>query len=163
MTTEARLANESWEALFRAQVVLFRSFAADNIWTDVTQTEYDVLYELSKTESGLSMVEINRNILMTQGGVSRLVQRLEQRGLLARCPDPTDARAALISLTPEGARLQRSIGQAHAQAVTSAMTRALDPDQLRQLRDLSRQIVAAIDPGQAVAQEPAHDIRSSVK
>jgi DNA-binding MarR family transcriptional regulator len=163
MTAEARLANESWEALFRAQVVLFRSFAADDLWSEVTQTEYDVLYELSKAPAGLSMVEINRNILMTQGGVSRLVQRLEQRGLLERCADPSDARAALISLTPEGARLQRAIGQAHARAVTSAMTRALTSEQMQQLRALCRQIVAVTDPHQATTPRPAPDTRSSVK
>jgi len=155
MTTEAKLANESWEALFRAQVVLFRSFAADDLWTEVTQKEYDVLYELSKAPSGLSMVEINRNILMTQGGVSRLVKRLEQRGLLERCADPSDARAALISLTKEGAALQRSIGRAHAQAVTAVMTRALSSEQMEQLRDLGRQIIAVIDPSQTVTSKPA--------
>jgi DNA-binding MarR family transcriptional regulator len=163
MTAEAKLANESWEALFRAQVVLFRTFAADNLWTEVTQNEYDVLYEISKAPSGLSMVEINRNILMTQGGVSRLVQRLEQRGLLERCADPSDARAALISLTPEGARLQRSVGSALARVVTSAMTRALSPEQMRQLRDLGRQITAVVDPAQTGAEESAPVSRSSVK
>ena len=163
MTTEARLANEAWEALFRAQVVLLRSFAADDLWTEVTQKEYDVLYELSKAPSGLSMVEINRNILMTQGGVSRLVRRLEQRGLLERCANPSDARAALISLTHEGAALQRSIGRAHARTVTSAMTRALSPEQLEQLRDLSRQIVAVIDPSRTTTSEPATGTGSSVR
>jgi DNA-binding MarR family transcriptional regulator len=163
MSTEARLANESWEALFRAQVVLFRMFSADDIWTETTQTEYDVLYELSKAPAGLSMVDINRNLLMTQSGVSRLVQRLEQRGLLKRCADPSDARAALISLTQEGARLQRSIGRAHARAVTSAMTRALSSEQMQQLRDLGRQIVAVIDPSQTVTSKPASAKVSSVK
>jgi DNA-binding MarR family transcriptional regulator len=163
MTAEAELANESWEALFRAQVVLFRTFAAANLWEEVTQNEYDVLYEISKSPSGLSMVEINRNILMTQGGVSRLVQRLEQRGLVERCPDPSDARAALISLTPEGARVQRSVGYALAQTVTSAMTRALSPEQMRQLRDLGRQITAVVDPAQSDADTSPLVSRSSLK
>lgn len=163
MTAEAKLANESWEALFRAQVVLFRTFAAANLWEEVTQNEYDVLYEISKASSGLSMVEINRNILMTQGGVSRLVQRLEQRGLLERCADPSDARAALISLTPEGARLQRSVGYALAQAVTSAMTRALSPEQMRRLRDLGRQITAVVDPAKTDADRSTPTFRSSAK
>jgi DNA-binding MarR family transcriptional regulator len=163
VSENARLANESWEALFRAQVVLLRAFSADDMWGEVTQTEYAVLYELSKTPSGLSMVEINRNILMTQGGVSRLVQRLEQRGLVERCADPSDRRAALISLTPEGVRLQRSVGHAHAQAVTAAMTRALSPEQLRHLRDLGRQIVSVIDPAQPVATKPTPITLSSEK
>jgi DNA-binding MarR family transcriptional regulator len=160
MSTNARLANESWEALFRAQVVLFRTFADDDIWNEVTRTEYDVLYELSKAPVGLSMVEINRNILMTQGGVSRLVSRLEQRGLIERCADPSDGRAVLVTLTAEGRRLQRVVGRAHARAVTAAMTRALSPDEMQQLRDLGRRIIDVIAPAPAPA--PASGSASSL-
>jgi DNA-binding MarR family transcriptional regulator len=163
MSENARLANESWEALFRAQVVLLRTFTVDDVWGEVSQMEYAVLYELSKAPSGLSMVEINHNILMTQGGVSRLVARLEQRGLLERCADPLDGRAVLISLTPEGTRLQRHVGHAHARAVTGVMTRALSPEQLQQLRDLSRQIIDVIDPTQTETPKPALETLRSVK
>jgi DNA-binding MarR family transcriptional regulator len=39
---------------------------------------------------------------VSQPSMTQLVQRLEQRGLVARNPDPADGRAALVSLTVEG-------------------------------------------------------------
>jgi len=147
MTRDLRLANEAWEAMFRAQVLLLRSFAADDIWTELAQNEYDVLYTISKSADGLSMVEINRDILMSQGGISRLVGRLEARGLLERCVDPRDGRAARLVLTEEGRRLQRVVGRLHADAVATAMSRTLTHDQLTHLRELCRQITDRIAVG----------------
>ena len=143
MSGETRLANEAWEALFRAQVMLMRDFAADDIWIEISQTEYDVLYTLSKAPNGLSMSEVNRQILMTQGGVSRLVNRLVSRGLIERCVDPSDRRATSMRLTAEGAELQRTVGRRHARAVAHAMQNALGHDDLQLLRDLGRRIVTA--------------------
>ncbi|RIJ70190.1 MarR family transcriptional regulator [Nakamurella silvestris] len=146
MSGGARLANEAWEAMFRAQVVLMRSFAAEDIWGDLAQNEYDVLYTLSKVPEGLSMVEVNRNILMTQAGISRLVNRLVERGLIDRCVDPADRRATRMLLTPQGRELQRSVGRRHAASVTSAMTKALTTEELSQLRALARKITIDVEP-----------------
>jgi DNA-binding MarR family transcriptional regulator len=144
--SDTRLANEAWESMFRAQVSLLRAFGGDDVWIEISQNEYDVLYTLSKSENGMSMVDINRSILMTQAGVSRMIARLENRGLLERCIDERDRRATRMMLTPEGARVQKLVGRRHAAAVTSTMTKALSHEQLQQLRDISRQITAVIDP-----------------
>ncbi|MEH1031434.1 MarR family winged helix-turn-helix transcriptional regulator [Micromonospora profundi] len=152
MNAEARLANEAWEALFRAQVVLARRFTDDDIWHELTPNEYDVLYTLKKSPQGMSMTEINRGILLTQAGVSRLCNRLIQRGLVSRGCDPRDRRASVLTLTEAGVELQRAVGARHAAAVTAAMTEALAPDQLVQLRALAQQIVDSADPG-----PPRHD------
>lgn len=139
---DVRLANEAWEALFRAQVVLMRKFAGDDSWIEISQNEYDVLYTLSKSATGLSSAEVNRNILMTQGGVSKLVSRLVERGFVERRTDPADRRTARLLLTADGRDLQRTVGLRHARSVALAMGNALDHDQLQQVRDLGRQIVA---------------------
>lgn len=154
MRSDTRLANEAWESMFRAQVALMRSFAGDDVWIEISQNEYDVLYTLTKSPNGMSMVEINRGILMTQAGVSRLVARLEARGLLERCVDEHDRRATRMILTPEGTRIQRLVGRRHAAAVTSRMSRALTHEQLEQLRDISRQITAVIEPVPTNQEEP---------
>lgn len=146
MSSDTRLANEAWEAMFRAQVALLRTFSEDDVWVEISQNEYDVLYTVSKSSTGMSMVEINRGILMTQAGVSRLIARLESRGLLERSVDEHDRRATRMMLTEEGARIQRLVGRRHATAVASTMTRALTHDQLENLRDISRQISAVIAP-----------------
>lgn len=148
MSSRTQLANEAWEALFRAQVVLMRTFAADDIWTEVSQTEYDVLYTLAKSPDGLTSAEVNRDILMTQGGVSKLVTRLVERGLVERCSDPTDRRSARLVLTEAGRNLQRHVGRRHALAVARAMDAALSPEQMEQVRGLGRQIVTMTEARQ---------------
>ncbi|MCI2237933.1 MarR family transcriptional regulator [Paenibacillus sp. TRM 82003] len=161
---DVRLANEAWEALFRAQALLARRFRGDDVWQEVSPTEYDVLYALARDErdrrdgagggdedvggggggGGLSMVEINREVLLTQGGISRLVARLVERGLLQRREDPRDRRAARIVLTPEGRAVQRAVGRRHARAVGVTMSSALSREQLQQLQQLCGHLGAAV-------------------
>ncbi|WP_409494346.1 MarR family winged helix-turn-helix transcriptional regulator [Amycolatopsis sp. cmx-11-12] len=129
-------ANQAWEALLRAQSTLARKFVADDVWEDVSELEYDVLYTLSKAPAGLRMSEINQRVMVTQPGMSKLVSRLEKRGLLRKSPDPEDARASRVLLTEQGQVLQRRTGLRHGRKVAEAMTHALDADQLRTLRDL---------------------------
>ncbi|MDQ7993537.1 MAG: MarR family transcriptional regulator [Propionicimonas sp.] len=144
MGAQTRLANEAWEALFRAQVLLMRRFAADDVWAEVSQNEYDVLYTLAKAPDGLSMVEVNQNILMTQGGVSRLISRLVDRGLIDRDVHHSDRRASRLQLTAEGRRIQRQVGRRHAAAVATVMQHVLEPEQMIAVRDLGDQIITRI-------------------
>lgn len=137
------LATEAWESLFRAQVVLRREFAEQDVWGELTRRDYDVLYTLSKTPAGLRMTEINERIMLTQPGISRLISRLEQRGLLTRRTDPDDARAQRIALTDLGRETQRAVGRRHVRQIVRAMTRALDPEQLRQLYELCTALTTA--------------------
>jgi DNA-binding MarR family transcriptional regulator len=144
--SRARLANEAWEAMFRAQATLAREFEQAGEWGDFPPREYGVLYALAGEPDGLRITDLVDDALLTQAGVSRLVMRLEKRGLVERRLDPDDGRAARIALTDQGRVVQRRLGGAHARHVTRAMTRALTPDQLRTLRELTRALVDASSP-----------------
>jgi len=139
--TSAKLANEAWEALFRAQSTIIQELAARDAWDDVMPREYGVLYALSSAPEGLRITELGEDVLLTQPGMSRLVARLEARGLVQRVDDPDDARACRIRLTASGVAAQRRIGRTHARHVTEAMTRNLDRDELEQLLELCRRLV----------------------
>ena len=139
--TTTRLANEAWEALFRAQSTIVRELAARDAWDDLVPREYGVLYALSSAPEGLRITELGEDVLLTQPGMSRLVARLEARGLVQRVGDPDDARASRIRLTPAGLAAQRRIGRAHARQVAEAMTRNLDRSELEQLLNLCRSLV----------------------
>lgn len=142
---DIRLANDAWETLFRTQATLAREFQRLGCWEDMLPREYDVLYTLSKAPDGLRITELGEDALLSDAGISRLVARLHARGLVARREDPADARASRIALTPAGADAQRRVGRVIARRVAEAMTRALDDDQLRTLRDLSGALLASAE------------------
>lgn len=143
MSSTTRIANEAWEALFRAQATIARELTAGDVWGDLVPHEYGVLYALSTAPNGLRITELGADVLLTQPGMSRLIVRLEARGLVERAADPQDARACRIRLTPAGVREQRQVGAAHGRHVAAAMTRGLSRRQLVALRDLSRSLTAA--------------------
>lgn len=125
-------ANEAWESLMRAYAVLMKRFNAEDVWGDLTMREYDVLYTLSKCDSPLRMSELNRHVLLSQPALSRMVDRLVDRGLVHRCTDPGDRRGVRLSLTPDGREVQRQIGRPHARSVARALN-VLTPEELEQL------------------------------
>jgi DNA-binding MarR family transcriptional regulator len=136
-----KLANEAWEALFRAQSTIKQELTARDAWEDLVPPEYGVLYALSSAPEGLRITELGEDVLLTQPGMSRLVARLEARGLVHRVDDPDDARASRIRLTSAGVATQRRIGRIHAQHVAEAMTRNFDRGELEQLLELCRRLI----------------------
>ena len=143
ITASSHPANDAWEALLSAHAVLIKQFAAEDIWADVSMREYDVLYTLSKCPEPVRLSELNRHVLLSQPALSRLVDRLADRGLVERCSDPADGRGIRLSLTEAGRAVQRQVGRQHARGVARAMTAGLDPAELRQLETICAKLAAA--------------------
>jgi DNA-binding MarR family transcriptional regulator len=135
-------ANDAWEALLSAHAALMKRFAAEDIWAEVSMREYDVLYTLSKCPNPINISELNRHVLLSQPALSRLVDRLAERGLVERRPDPADGRSVLLALTGPGRAVQQRIGRQHARGVARAMTAGLDPAELKQLETICLKLAA---------------------
>jgi DNA-binding MarR family transcriptional regulator len=129
-------ANDAWEALLTAHASLIRQFAAEDIWEDLTMKEYDVLYTLSKCPDPIRLGELNRHVLLSQPALSRMVDRLAERGLVSRAADPRDGRGVRLALTAAGLAVQRRIGRRHGRSVAQAMRAGLTPVELRQLAEI---------------------------
>ena len=140
MTGHAVLANHAWEALLSAHAVLMKRFAAEDIWHDVSMREYDVLYTLSKSPEPLPMGELHRQVLLSQPALSRMVDRLIERGLIERHVDPDDGRRARLSLTAAGKDTQQRIGQRHARSVARAVSAQLSVEELLQLETICQKL-----------------------
>jgi DNA-binding MarR family transcriptional regulator len=141
-----KLANESWEALFRAQRTIYGEFERSvEVWGALAPTEYGVLYALSTAPGPLRISELCEDVLLSQPGMSRLIARLEGKGLLERVEDPSDARASRVKMTAEGVRTQRQVGTAHAREVARLMKRGLTREEQIQLRELCRKLTGADD------------------
>src|SRR3954454_11931162 len=142
MASRTRIANEAWEALFRAQATIAQELTAADVWREVSPREYGVLYALSIAPHGLRISELRGDVLLTQPGISRLIARLEAEGLVERVDDPDDGRACRVRLTDAGAHAQRDVGRKHGRHVAQTMARGLSAEQLQQLRDLCRALTA---------------------
>ena len=135
-------ANDAWEALLSAHATLMKQFAAEDIWAEVSMREYDVLYTLSKCRNPINISELNRHVLLSQPALSRLVDRLAERGFVQRLPDPADGRSTRLALTDAGRAVQQRIGRQHARDVARAMTAGLNPGELKQLETICLKLAA---------------------
>jgi DNA-binding MarR family transcriptional regulator len=144
MTDHRHLAGDTWEALFRAQVVMMRGFTASKVWGTLSTTEYDVLFTLSRGPAGgMRQSQIAEMQLIGQSSLSRLIDRLEINGYVHRVPDPDDARSALIQLTDSGRSTQRAIGTAHLDDIAHALGDRLTPAELLDLQRLCKKLIGS--------------------
>jgi DNA-binding MarR family transcriptional regulator len=149
MPGRSRLANDAWEALLTAHAEIMRRLGEEDVWSEVSIREYDVLYTLSKCREPIRLGELNRRVLLSQPALSRMVDRLVERGLVRREADAGDGRSVRLSLTAEGRAQQRRTGRPHALGVARRMKAALGEDEMVQLRDLCRKLAAEREPAAA--------------
>ncbi|UFS58457.1 MarR family winged helix-turn-helix transcriptional regulator [Subtercola endophyticus] len=73
----------------------------------LTRAEYDILGTLKATapDYRLRPTDLSRRAILTSGGTSNAIRRLEERALISRAKDSEDARSSWIQLTPEGRTL----------------------------------------------------------
>jgi DNA-binding MarR family transcriptional regulator len=136
-------ANDAWEALLTAHASLIRQFAAEDIWEDFSMKEYDVLYTLSKCPDPIRLSELNRHVLLSQPALSRMVDRLVERGIVSRAADPKDGRGVRLALTEEGVAVQRRIGLRHGRSVAQAVRARLTPLEIGQLEEICAKLAQA--------------------
>ena len=86
-------------------VVIFKAVREGRPYPEhgLTLNDYEALYLLSRSEDRrLRRVELARRLLLTPSGVTRLLEGLEQTGLVERVSCPTDLRVSYARLTDAG-------------------------------------------------------------
>ncbi len=84
---------------------------------DLSSNQYNVLRILRGAPDGLSCGEIGNRMITRDPDITRLLDRLEKRGLISRCREAKDRRTVLTRITAAGlkllARLDEPVQQAH--------------------------------------------------
>jgi len=114
----------------------------------ISHFEYQVMVCLSESPDRTLRMSVLATLV--QGSLPRLSQvvtRLEKRGWVCRVPDPDDGRYTLAILTDEGLAKVMQTAPGHAGEVRRLVFDPLTKPQVRQLQQISRRIVGAIDPG----------------
>ena len=114
--------------------------------SNLTMVEYQVLAMLS--EAPERTMRMSSLAVVTNASLSRLshlFQRLEQRGLVRREPDPADGRFTNAILTDQGFRTLADAAPGHVAHVRSLVVDVLSPEQLRRLGLAADRIMSRID------------------
>jgi len=79
----------------------------------ISESAFNVLTLLAGRPEGLTQTELSRYLIVSRANVTGLVDRLTQKGLVARHDDPRDRRVSVITLTPGGWDLLDRVVPAH--------------------------------------------------
>ena len=75
--------------------------------------EFHLMAQLDKAPGGMTLGELSQRMMVSNGNVTGLSERLVALGLLDRRQSRSDRRAQIVSLTPEGRRVFRAMARAH--------------------------------------------------
>jgi MarR family transcriptional regulator, 2-MHQ and catechol-resistance regulon repressor len=103
---------------------------------------FDVLIHIGGAEEGrLTMSRLSAEVALTTGGVTRLVDRMVDAGLVARQNCPSDRRSVHVVLTPAGqATLRRAIG-AHIEGIDRHLVQPLNESDRAALKSALSKLV----------------------
>lgn len=138
----------AWRMFLRAHAQVTRSLEADLVAEhDLALASYDVLVQLSEAQGRrLRMTELAERVLLSRSGLTRLVDRLERDGLVARQACPADARGTHAVLTPAGLDRLRAAWPTHLRGVALHVTDRLTTDEVAVLESLLGKLVTGPPP-----------------
>ena len=104
---------------------------------DLSATQYNVLRILRGAPEGLQCGEIGNRMITRDPDITRLLDRLEKRGLTSRCRETQDRRMVIVRIAPEGLRLLQRLDEPVREAHRRQLGH-LGPGRLRTLANLLR-------------------------
>lgn len=110
---------------------------------DISSTQYNVLRILRGSPEGLPCGEIANRMITRDPDITRLLDRLEKRGLISRCRETKDRRMVMARITPEGRKLLGRLDQP-VQTAHRRQLGHLGREQLRTLAELLQAARAAV-------------------
>jgi DNA-binding MarR family transcriptional regulator len=121
--------------LWRTADLLSRGPAQVLKSAELSPTQYNVLRILRGSLDGLSCGEIGNRMITRDPDITRLLDRMEKRGLISRCREEKDRRTVMARVTPEGLELLARLDEP-VQAMHRRQLGHLKAEQLEKLHDL---------------------------
>jgi|tagenome__1003787_1003787.scaffolds.fasta_scaffold20597811_2 DNA-binding MarR family transcriptional regulator len=107
---------------------------------------FEPLHVISRArEDSVRVGDLARSLRITVGGTSKLVDRIEEAGLIARRPDPDDRRASRVALTTAGKRKLTAAVKSYEAEVAAILTGVLSPEEQRQMSGYASRLLTSID------------------
>ncbi len=109
---------------------------------DTTLPRFDVMAALWRRRDGVTMTELSRMLLVSNGNATTVVDRLEADGLVRRTPSDTDRRTVFVALTAAGVAQFEVLAAGHEAEVGRVFAAVPDAD-LDQLTEILKRMGAA--------------------
>lgn len=106
---------------------------------DTTLPRFDVMAALYRRRDGVTMSELSRMLLVSNGNATAVVDRLEKDLMVRRTPSDTDRRTVFVALTPEGVQAFEEMAQGHEAEVDKIFAGLSDSD-LEALTDILKRM-----------------------
>jgi len=79
----------------------------------ITLPQFDVMAALARSAEGMTMTELSRQLMVSNGNVTGIIDRLVAEKLVLRQAPVSDRRSFIVRLTPKGASQLSVIAKAH--------------------------------------------------
>jgi DNA-binding MarR family transcriptional regulator len=115
---------------------------------DLPLAFFESLFFIAQSRAGsLRIGDLARLLCISQGATSKLVDRIEQAGLLRREPDADDRRASRVVLTDTGRQTLAAASTTYAAELAALLDATLSTDEQQHLHDLVVRLGAALNEG----------------
>jgi DNA-binding MarR family transcriptional regulator len=148
-------------ALVRAAFLFTNSPSRPYHALGLNVSQADVLATIGRAEGmALTCSEIAEATVITKGGITGIVDRLEARGLVQRVASREDRRSILIHLTDKGVEVCNDLYREIPRTNQETLAKALKPEQIKQLSKLLTLLVRSLEAENRTARirasEPTH-------
>jgi DNA-binding MarR family transcriptional regulator len=128
----------AWTRLLRAYASTTRLLSAELQETHgLTINDYEALLVLSRAEGGrMKRVELARSLLLTPSGITRLLQGLEDAGLVERASCPSDLRVTYAQLTDAGRDKLEAASGGHITSIRALFEEHFTDDEIDVVAEL---------------------------
>ena len=104
-----------------------------------TLPRFDVMAALYRRRDGVTMSELSRMLLVSNGNATAVVDRLEKDGLVERSPSETDRRTVYVALTQTGLAQFEGLAKEHEAEVDTLFAGLSDTD-IEMLTDIFKRM-----------------------
>lgn len=136
------LAAAAWEAVARSMIQLLRRFEAAGDFKPLRSKEYDLLYLLSTAgERGLRPRQLYDLTLLAQPSISRMIDRMENAGLVERTASKEDGRGVQVRLSEKGRELQEEIAKRRSRSLRATIGLVLDDEEIKTIMTIANKML----------------------
>jgi DNA-binding MarR family transcriptional regulator len=134
----------AWRAYVWSSTVVLRGLDAGIAADGLEFRWFDVLVQLYFTHTGvMPLKRLLESVVLSRSGLTRLLDRMEAAGMVARTTDPVDRRRFFVIITPEGREAFEKAWPGHQRAIQERLLQHVPGADLMRMRVVLSRVIEA--------------------